>query len=629
MKGSKKQEPGKGFFEHGVATPFSNHRGTVATVDGNDRDVVLVWLFDHRGGYSLLMIDAQTGKSEEFSMPFPPGGDCPYASILSSGNKFYTHFNSYFVEFDPGKWAFTFFHETAPQMAMSMTEDDIGRIWSVTYPDSGVVCFDPKNRAFRDYGHVYKQNWRQYQRSVAADDTGWIYFGVGNTASQIIAFDPESGRDIPILSGAERFKGSAYVYRDLDGKVYGLPVYGKEEDWLQLYRGEVTKIGKLEQKQEKPIITGSQGIFHSEFPDGKKLKICDLVDRVLVVEDPQTQEVRELHFDYTSEGAHIMGLAVAPDGTICGGTAFPMRFFSYNPKTGEWTNRTSYGQWNTVVRQDDRFFIGGYTHGFLLEWDPSRPWVPTEKGRPDCNPLFLTECGTVINRPHDLLAHPNGKTIVMTGTPGYGYTGGGLLFWDRETGKSTLIEHTAILPEHSTQSLVALPDSKLLGGTTTNPGTGGEQKAIEAELYIMDMETKRITWHRVVFPGVQEYTDLFLGTDGLLYGIADGKRFFVFDPASLEVVYEENAEPRFGPISHQQGQRKFVPGPDRTIYVLFRNSIARIDPTTFRLAMLVESHIPIEYGGDILDGNIYFGSGSHLYSYTLEDKNRKTKKGVV
>ena len=23
----------------------------------------------------------------------------------------------------------------------------------------------------------------------------------------------------------------------------------------------------------------------------------------------------------------------APDGTICGGTAFPMRFFSYNPET--------------------------------------------------------------------------------------------------------------------------------------------------------------------------------------------------------------------------------------------------------------------------------------------------------
>ena len=88
---------GNGFQFHGTATPVSNHRGIVATKDGQGRDVVLVWLFDHRGGYALLLIDAVTGKSETFPMPFPPGGDCPYASILSSGNKFYTHFNSHFL----------------------------------------------------------------------------------------------------------------------------------------------------------------------------------------------------------------------------------------------------------------------------------------------------------------------------------------------------------------------------------------------------------------------------------------------------------------------------------------------------------------------------------------------------
>ena len=85
---------GKGFSDHGVATPVSNHRGIVATVDGQGRDVVLVWLFDQRGGYALLLIDAETGKSEQFPVPFPPGADCPYASILSSSNKFYTHFRS-------------------------------------------------------------------------------------------------------------------------------------------------------------------------------------------------------------------------------------------------------------------------------------------------------------------------------------------------------------------------------------------------------------------------------------------------------------------------------------------------------------------------------------------------------
>src|SRR5512136_2740562 len=106
------EDLGNGFLHHGVATPVSNHRGTVATVDGQGRDIVLVWLFDLRGGYALLLIDAETGKSEEYPMPFPPGGDCPYSSILSSRNRFYTHFNSHFVEFDPAKPGFTF-HFTA------------------------------------------------------------------------------------------------------------------------------------------------------------------------------------------------------------------------------------------------------------------------------------------------------------------------------------------------------------------------------------------------------------------------------------------------------------------------------------------------------------------------------------
>ena len=176
-----KEDLGNGFLHHGVATPVSNHRGTAATVDGDGRNVVLLWLYDHRGCYALLQIDAGTGESLEVPVPFDPGGDCPFASILSTRNRFYTHFNSHFCEYDPAAREFTFHHRTVPQMAMGMTEDDDGRIWLASYPDSGVACFDPAVRAFRDYGHVYHQNWRQYQRTVAADDSGWIYFAVGNT----------------------------------------------------------------------------------------------------------------------------------------------------------------------------------------------------------------------------------------------------------------------------------------------------------------------------------------------------------------------------------------------------------------------------------------------------------------
>jgi len=610
---------GNGFIDHGVATPISNHRGIVATVDGQGRDVALVWLFDHRGGYALLMVDGDTGESREFPVPFPPGGDCPYSSILSSRNRFYSHYNGYLVEFDTAQGAFTFVRQTFPQMAMGMTEDDRGRIWSVTYPDSGVVCFDPLTRELRDYGSVHRENWQQYQRFVAADDAGWLYFALGNTASQIIMLDPESGEATPVLPEVERVTGPAYLYRDLNGKVYGQALEGAADGWYELYRGQATKIGALTQRNPKPIITGSQGLFHDRFPDGRILKRCDLTDRVIAVEDPATGAVREHAFDYGTDGAHIMGLAAAPDGTICGGTAFPMRFFSFNPRTDTWINRPAYLQFNTVARQGDCFFFGGYIKGFLLEWDPSRPWVDTVKGDPNGNPRWLIECNPDIYRPHKLLAHPDGKTLVLAGTPGYGYTGGGLLFWDRETETGTLLKHAEILPEHSTMSLVALPGGKLLGGSTTDPGTGGERKATEAELYIMDMVSKRVEWREVVIPGVQGYVDLCLGANGIVYGIADAVRFFAFDPVERRLLHVEETEAQFGPTGYQQGQRKLVTGPDGALYAIFLKAITRVNLKTHRPELLAEPPVPVQFGGDILDGRLYFAAASHLYSCALPE----------
>lgn len=613
---------GNGFQDHGVATPVSNHRGTVATKDGDGRNVVLLWLFDHRGGYALLLIDAATGKTEQFPLPFPPGGDTPYASILSSKNKFYTHFNSYFVEFDPVARGFTFHAKTLPQMAMSMTEDDQGVIWSVTYPGSGVVSFDPSTRRFTDYGHVYKQNWPQYQRSVATDDAGWLYFGVGNTASQIIAFDTKTRTTIPLVAEENRFTGTGSVVRDLNGKVYG---YGGEKDqWYELHEGKSKAIQKPIVNAKK-IISGSQNLFFRNFPDGKILKTCDTINRTFEVEDPSTGVITRRQFSYSSEGAHILGIVTAPGGKIIGGTIFPMRFFAYDPETDKWENQESYWQWNTLARQGSSIFVGGYPYGFLLEWNPAKAWIPTVKGDVHTNPQFITQVHPAIDRPHDLLAHPDGKHVVLAGTPGYGRTGGGLLFWNRETKEQVLLDHKSILPGHSTMSLVALSDNKILGGTTTSAGTGGEKQAEMAEVYVMDMNTKKMEWHAPIIHAAQSYTDLYSTEKGFVYGIADQSKFFVLNTKTKELVLQFDTKEKFGLTISQQGPRVFISGENDEIYMLFNRSIAQIDLVSHKINLISKPPVPIEQGGDICNGRLYFGSGSHLFSYKLPDSKSLNK----
>jgi len=604
-----------GFVDYGVATNTSNQRGIVATKDGEGRNVVLVWLYDYRGCYELLMIDAETGRSDEFPVPFPVG-DAVYSSLLSSKNKYYTLFNGYFAEFDPVKRSFTFSKKALPADAMGMAEDDKGVIWVVSYPSSGVVSFNPTTREFKDYGSVYKQNWNQYPFNTAADDAGWIYFAIGNTASQILAFDPLSGKASPMLNESERKRGAAYVYRDLDGKVYGQSLKSSNEPWYEFYKGSGTKIGTHPVVNPKPVITGNQNLFYANFPDGKKITKLDLLGKKLGVQDPKTKTSKEVSFSYTSQGGWTLGVAAAPDGTIVGGSSFPMRFFRYNPKTNSWGNLTAYGQFNALAVQGNRVYIGVYPGGSLLEYDTSRPWVDTKKGS-ETNPQYLTEVTPVIHRPYRVLPYPDGKTIIMSGGPEYGYTGGGLLFWDREKKSSVVIKDSAVVLDQSTLSMVALPDGKLLGGTSTAPGTGGEKKAKEAELYIMDVASKHLEWHKIMLPGVQDYCDMCIGPDGLVYGIADYKKFFVFDPVNRMIVYQQDEEAIFGRTTGQQSPRIFVQGPDQEIYLLFLKAIAKVEPDSYKLTLIARYPFSITAGGDYLDGSIYFISGSHLCSYKL------------
>jgi len=608
---------GGGFADHGVASPMSNHRGTVATSDGDGRNVVLVWLYDHRGGYALLCIDAATGESAQFATPFRWGGDGPFASLLSSRNRYYALFGGHFVEFDPAERKFTFTQATAAGTAMALAEDDAGLVWAATYPECGLVSFDPATHTLRDYGHVYQQNWPRYPRGLAVDDAGWVYLGVGNTASQILSVDPQTGHTSPLLSEGDRQRGMAVVYRATDGKVYGA-ARGDSPHWFQLHRGSVVReLDGRPSAEPRPLITGDQNLTHREFPDGHRLVACDLVERQLTIADAETGKNSTVRFDYDSDGAHLMGVAAAPDGTLCGGTAFPMRFFSYAPSTDTWVNKPAYGQWNTVAAQGEEFFVGGYPGGFLLEWSPERAWRQTRKDDPNGNPLFLADCAPAIHRPHDLLVCDDGRQVVLAGTPDYGYTGGGLLFWDRSTKKHTLREHTELLPNQSTMSLTATGGGKIVGGTTTDAGTGGERLAKQAELYILDLATQKIEWHEPLFPNAQSYLDLCEAPGGCVYGIVDRKLFFVFDPRARTVIHQAPLAADLGLSASHQGPRILVRGEGDTVYLLLAQGIAVIDPQSFEIRLLANTPQPVTAGGDIRDGRLYFASTSHLHSFAL------------
>jgi hypothetical protein len=205
----------------------------------------------------------------------------------------------------------------------------------------------------------------------------------------------------------------------------------------------------------------------------------------------------------------------------------------------------------------------------------------------------------------------------MAGSPDYGYTGGGLLFWNNESGNFQQLDHRQIVPNHSTRSMVSLDKNTILGGTTISPGTGGVTKAENAVLYLMDFSKKEILWRRNVISGAEDYSDLCLAQNGLVYGIADRSIFFVYDPFAAE----SNAlifKGKIGmSISYQQGQRIFVKSPD-DVYMLCRNGIGKINSQNYKNIEFKTSPEPITAGGVYFKGRIYFAGGASLYSYVVE-----------
>ena len=605
------------FTDHGVAAPVSRARGVAAAADGDGRPVVLVWLSDHRGCKAMLIIDAETGETSMVPTP-RTGRDSPFAVIMSSKERFYSFFGGTFLEFDPSKRAFTFSGKGGGRAAMAMVEDANGVIWAANYPNSALVAFDPKTRRLTDYGSVNKESWRQYARTLAVGRDGWVYLGIGNVRSQIVAFYPKTRERRGLAKEEERRLGGGRVYVGRDGKVYGRMCKGGP--WYELTGGRALLLKKQTRRypaRPAPTRSGSQGALFRVFPDGSRILGLDIPEKQLAIRT-KDGKTRRLTFDYRSEGSYILSIIGGPDGRLYGSTGHPLRVYCIDPETGETTNRglLNYsGHLNALTVQGGKLYGARYSGGALHEYDPSKPWADRAKGAKR-NPVLLKSAAPTINRPHALLATADGRYVIMAGTPGYGRTGGGLLFYDLKTRAARIVPHTRLIRNHSTVALIELPKGRLLGGTTIAPGTGGETLAKEAELYVMDLASRKIVWREVIVPGTPTIRDLLLGPDGLVYGIAQGPVFFVFDPASRKVVHKRKLT-QYGKAAGGQAPRILALGPDKRIYALFQDAIVRITPGTFAMKKLAKPPVKIGAGVVLRKGRLYFTQGSHVWSYKV------------
>lgn len=618
---------------HGIAAPVLRSRGAAAMAGADDERLVVVQLMEDRG---CLVINVNDGSTARVRPPFETW-DSPYAFHRSNENRLYTAFGGHFLEFDPETMNYTFVRRVDSQAAMSIVEGSDGRIYAAFYPDSRVIAFDPDSRELQDYGMVNDVDWQQYIRSMVEGPDGWMYMGIGNVNGVIAALNPATGerRVYPDPKGDQA--GAAKLRYGLrDGRVYAM--YASDTNsWFQLEDGLMAPIDSLP-NPTRPAAPPDQESIVPDFHDGSEVALLDLPERFVLIGKPDGSST-PINFDYPVEtGPDIYSIVAGPEGKFYGSTGHPLRIFQFDPKDGSFEHhgvKGMNGHWNAITRMGNVLYGAQYGPAIFWRYDPQRTWQPDSPSDP--NPQRLLVMSPEIGRPHAIFGFPSTGKVVVAGVPGYGRTGGGLMIFDGASGQHSIISHDALIPTHSTTSLAALDNQRLVAGTTRRPGTGGVEATTDAQLYIFDIGKEVVEWTGRPLETAYEVSDLLVGADGLVYGLAildapDGKAVsFVFDPTEKRVLSHAPVPRSLGGLALSQSKRMMVLAGDGNVYGLFSEGIGRLTPgsASFKPVFLFSqsehwSTDAVPWGHcDLLDGKLYFSVGSQIWSYRLPLALRK------
>lgn len=611
--------------------------GGVAAIDGAGKRIILFKFWGGEPKSTYLLINADTGKTVQIDPGINDTGS--FATFLSPQNLFYDSLGSAFTEFDPAKRTLrkigTLPSGSGQIMPVSITCDDNGVVYAGVYPGGELLSYNPKTKVFKDYGSLVKETWPQYLY-IAPDEKGWLYGAVTFEKGNLLGFNPATGEKKQFIPQADRkYSAANRIFRANAGKVYAQ--IGKDGDWYRLYNGKAESLKNVSHQYNITLmrnelmdaagaVIAPQARFTTSvsrpghWPDGSFYSNLNVADKTVYIYDKGADKPRAISFDYACVSKNIYSIIPGPDKKIYGSTGIPLRIFSLDPKTGKtenWGLGAHGGHVNQWTRLGNKIYGGVYSDGELIEFDVKTPFDNSRISTNSLNPRLaykVPEARDVYGRPHAMMAHPDGKHIIMGGNPARGLTGGGFVIYNIETGTGTILSRGDLIQDQGVYALCALPNGDIIAGTLTAAATGGTRTAKEAVVYRVSWESKKLTDTWVPVSGLDHITDLITGPDGLIYGLADPSHFFVIDPRTGKTVHHAELSEYGSLAGGFMARRVMALGEDKNIYVLFRNAIARIIPGTFVHQELTRTGITVGAGIIIQDNKIFFSSGGNMWS---------------
>ena len=544
----------------------------------------------------LLAVNPDTGQTRQFDGPLSTEMGS-WGFTIDHENRIYlgSYYSAHLLRFDPRTETWDDLGQPAGEsesFICKITTARDGKIWGGTYPSAKLFSYDPKTGVTENFGRMDPDQFYCYP---TAGEDGLVYAAIQFEKMDIVVFDPEKKSKTSLIPWESRKPGRINLIKGRDGKIYFK--LSTSDQWFQ-----------IEGERRVEISKSDIPFPQSGLPDGRTFRLMD--GNLLRIESPVAKETKEIPLRYEAAGSFIFVVGTGPDGKVYGSSMLPLRFFIYDPRTSSVRNlgkaSMADGEVYSMGTVDGKLYFCSYPEARLSVFDPNKPLRFGASG--DANPRDLGPMGGELYRPRAMVAGPHGN-VYIGGYPDYGLLGGAISVFDAKKNEKRVYRN--IIQNQSIASLAYIDKLDLMAaGGSVRGGTGTRAVEKEARLILWDPKDEKKIFE--IVPVSEAKTILSLAAaDGMLYGITDNEKVFVFDPEKKEikkVLALGFKEP--GEVSLQLG-------PDSRLYGLAKEAIFLIDPRNDQISLVAKPTVPIHSGMAILGRKIFFGSGANLWEFEI------------
>ena len=555
----------------------------------------------------LLTVNPDTGAMRQYHGPLSSEMGA-WGFAVGQDKRIYlgTYYNARLLRFDPKSETWEDLGRPGGEtesFICQLTVAPDGKIWGGTFPSATLFCYDPKTGQSQNFGRMDPDQFYCYP---TAGDDGMIYCAIQFEKTDIIVFDPGKKTTASLIALGDRKAERLRLVKGRDGKIYfKRPTLDR---WFRIENGE-----KLVEVPESEVPLPDRGL-----PDGRQFHLAG--DRTLRVEASAGKEKREFLLQYEALGSFIFVVSVGPDQRIYGSSMLPLRLFVCDPKDrsladlgkAAWAD----GEIYSMASMGNLLYLASYPQARLSTYDPAKPLRFGDSE--DSNPIDLGPMGSQQDRPRAMIAGPHGKVYIGS-YPDYGLLGGAISVYDPKRAEKRIYRH--VVQNQSMASLAYIhPLDLIAAGSSVRGGTGTHATEKEAKLILWDPQEEEKVSEIVPVPGARSIVSLATTKEGVLYGITDTEKVFIFDAEKREmkkVLDLGFQNPR--DLSLQLG-------PNGMLYGLAKDAIFIIDPKTDQISLLAKPPTSIDSGMAILGHKIYYGSGAHLWEFEIPEETPQTNR---